>query len=143
MRSLKTGAPALLAWLLVLSWIAPVRASSEEGFSPSRDSLALARVSVKALTTLRSAHRPGPLRAGEDLAFDVHYGVVHAGDAHMQILDVIGPRHSIRPEANERTCTGQGYQQSKQATANSQHSAFGQALTQQPYPGNSMSRSFM
>ena len=49
------------------------------------DSATLARIALQARGTLGHARRPGPLRSGADLTFDVHYGVIHAGEAHLTI----------------------------------------------------------
>ena len=55
------------------------------------DSTALARLAQETRATLNAASRPGPLRVGEDLTFEVHFGMIHAGEAHLTILDVQGP----------------------------------------------------
>ena len=89
--------PALLtAAALLLFTVSPGRrGAADQPAAP--DSAALARITEEARRTLSGALRPGPLKVGEDLTFDVHYGMIHAGEAHLQILGVgSGPGASSR-----------------------------------------------
>ena len=83
--SFRNSGSGALALLLALALAAVVWANDD----PSQpDSATAARLTAQTRVTLGAAARPGPLRAGEDLTFDVHYGLVHAGEAHLEILGI-------------------------------------------------------
>jgi hypothetical protein len=63
-------------------------ASGDDGPAAVPDSATLAAISQQARATLASARRPGPLRTGEDLKFEIHYGMIHAGESHLQVVGV-------------------------------------------------------
>lgn len=84
---------ARLAGVLLLGVLVPGAAPAVvANDSPALpDSAAAAKLARESRATLGAAARPGPLRAGEDLTFEVHYGVIHAGEAHLIIAGVEGP----------------------------------------------------
>jgi hypothetical protein len=79
---LRQSRPVLWALALLLA-ATLARGDSDAPADP--DSATLAHIALEARGTLVHARRPGPLKSGEDLTFDVHYGVIHAGEAHLQI----------------------------------------------------------
>ena len=102
----RTLAAAALAAAVVLSSLAALGAGGEDeeaGALP--DSVGLARFSEQARATLASARRPGPLHAGEDLGFEVHYGVIYAGESRLQILgaDVVDGQRCFRLRSQARS----------------------------------------
>jgi hypothetical protein len=77
------------------------------------DTAKLAEINLQARATLAAARRPGPLRTGEDLKFEIHYGMIHAGESHLQIVGletVDGARcYRLRSEARSGGLFGKLY----------------------------------
>ena len=80
--------PALLLGATLPLALAAGRGVADSPGEAAADSAALGKVMAEARRTLSAARRPGPLRAGEDLTFHVRFGMIHAGEAHLQIVGV-------------------------------------------------------
>ncbi|MBI5837797.1 MAG: DUF3108 domain-containing protein [Candidatus Eisenbacteria bacterium] len=72
---------------LLASLLGADRGGDDEAAAPP-DSVRLAGITAEARATLAGAKRPGPLQVGEDLTFEIHYGVIRAGEAHLAIAGV-------------------------------------------------------